>query len=225
MARNTLSNMFGKSPITPIQKHMETAHSASILLKKFFKAVLKEDWTEAKEQQKQISKLERDADKMKKKVRLNLPKSLFLPVPRSDLLDLVTMQDKIANSSKDIAGLMLGRKMLIPENMAELMVEYVDGAIATSAQALKALEEMDELLETGFRGREVKVVEKLIEELDRLESSNDKVQVKVRAKLFSQEKNMPPVDVMFLYKIIDRIGELADIAQKVGSRLQLLIAR
>ena len=113
MARNTLSNMFGKSPITPIQKHMETAHSASILLKKFFKAVLKEDWAEAKEQQKQISKLERDADKMKKKVRLNLPKSLFLPVPRSDLLDLVTMQDKIANSSKDIAGLMLGRKMLI----------------------------------------------------------------------------------------------------------------
>ena len=36
---------------------------------------------------------------------------------------------------------------------------------------------------------------------------------------------MPPVDVMFLYKIIDRIGELADCAQKVGSRLQLLIAR
>jgi predicted phosphate transport protein (TIGR00153 family) len=225
MARNTLSNMFGKSPITPIQEHMETAHSASILLKKFFKAVLKEDWAEAKEQQKQISKLERDADKMKKKVRINLPKSLFLPVPRSDLLDLVTMQDKIANSSKDIAGLMLGRKMLIPESMAELMVGYVDGAIATSAQALKAIGEMDELLETGFRGREVKVVEKLIEELDRLESSNDKVQVKVRAKLFTLEKNMPPVDVMFLYKIIDRIGELADIAQKVGSRLQLLIAR
>jgi predicted phosphate transport protein (TIGR00153 family) len=84
---------------------------------------------------------------------------------------------------------------------------------------------MDELLVTGFRGREVKVVEKLIEELDRLESSNDKVQIKVRTKLFSLEKNMPPVDVMFLYKIIDRIGELADIAQKVGSRLQLLIAR
>lgn len=225
MARNTLSKMFGKSPITPIQEHIETAHSAAILLKPFFEAVLKEDWAEAKAQQKQISKLERDADKMKKKVRLNLPKSLFLPVPRTDLLDLVTVQDKIANCSKDIAGLMLGRKMVIPESMAEQMIDYVDGAIATSAQALKAIQEMDELLETGFRGHEVKVVEELIEELDQLESSNDKVQVKVRAKLFSLESNLPPVDVMFLYKVIDRVGELADRAQKVGSRLQLLIAR
>lgn len=225
MAGNTLSKMFGKSPITPIQQHMETAHSAAVLLKKFFKAALKEDWSEAKEQQKAISKLEREADKMKKKVRLNLPKSLFMPVPRSDLLALITMQDTIANCSKDIAGLMVGRKMVIPESMAEQMAEYVDGAIATSAQALKAIQEMDELLEAGFRGREVKVVEQLIEELDRLESSNDKVQVKVRAKLFSLEKNLPPVDVMFLYQVIDGVGDLADRAQKVGSRLQLLIAR
>jgi hypothetical protein len=225
MAGNTLSRMFGKSPITPMQEHIETAHSAAILLNPFFQAVLKEDWTEAKAVQKQISKLERDADKMKKNVRLNLPKSLFLPVSRTDLLDLVTMQDKIANSSKDIAGLMLGRKMQIPEAMSEQMVEYVDGAIATSAQAVKAIQELEELLETGFKGREVAIVQELIEELDRLESSNDKVQVKVRAKLFTLEKNLPPVDVMFLYKVIDRIGQLADRAQRVGSRLQLLIAR
>jgi hypothetical protein len=105
------------------------------------------------------------------------------------------------------------------------MVEYVDGAIATSAQAVKAIQELEELLETGFKGREVAIVQELIEELDRLESSNDKVQVKVRAKLFTLEKNLPPVDVMFLYKVIDRIGQLADRAQRVGSRLQLLIAR
>ncbi len=225
MAGNTLSKMFGKSPITPIQQHMETSHQCATQLEPFFKAVLKDDWSEAKTIQKQISKLERDADKMKKKVRINLPKSLFLPVPRSDLLDLVTMQDKIANGAKDIAGLMLGRNMQIPENMSELMLDYVNGAIATSAQALKAIHELDELLETGFRGREVEIVEKLIEELDRLENSNDKVQVKVRTKLFALEKKMPPVDVIFLYRIIDWVGELADRAQKVGSRLQLLIAR
>jgi len=225
MAGNPLSKMFGSSPFTPIQQHMETSHAAASVLEQFFQAVLKQDWSEAAEHQKQIGKLENEADKMKKAIRLNLPKSLFLPVARTDLLDLVTRQDRIANCSKDIAGLMLGRKMLIPDKMSELMVEYVTGAIATCAQALVSIQEMDELLETGFRGREVKVVQQLIEELDRLEDSNDKVQVKVRAKLFSLEKDLPPVDVMFLYKIIERIGELADRAQKVGSRLQLLIAR
>ncbi|ARN73900.1 TIGR00153 family protein [Oceanicoccus sagamiensis] len=224
MAGNPFGNLFGQSPIRPIQEHMATAHSCATHLSGYFEAVIAGDWDKAKEIQKQISKLEGDADKLKKQVRLNMPKSLFMPVPRSDLLDLVTMQDKIANCTKDIAGIMLGRKMAIPEKMAPIMAEYVQEAVATSAQALKAIQEMDELLETGFRGREVKVVEDLIKELDRLENKNDKLQVKVRAMLFKLEKDLPPVDVMFLYKIIDWVGELADRAQKVGSRLERLLA-
>jgi hypothetical protein len=224
MAGNPFGNLFGQSPIRPIQEHMATSHDCAEKLIPYFKAVIASDWDKAKELQKQISKLESDADKLKKHVRLNMPKSLFMPVPRSDLLDLVTMQDKIANCAKDIAGIMLGRKMVIPEKMAPIMIDYVGEAVATSKQALKAINEMDELLETGFRGREVIVVEELIKELDRLEHKNDKLQVKVRAILFKLEKDLPPVDVMFIYKIIDWVGELADRAQKVGSRLQRLIA-
>ncbi|MGK0499631.1 MAG: putative phosphate transport protein (TIGR00153 family) [Oceanicoccus sp.] len=224
MAGNPFGNLFGQSPIRPIQEHMATAHECALKLPSYFEAVIAGDWDAAKACQKEIAKLEGDADKLKRKVRLNMPKSLFMPVPRSDLLDLVTMQDKIANCAKDIAGIMLGRKMAIPEKMAPMMVDYVAEAVATSAQALKAIQEMDELLETGFRGKELKVVDDLIKELDRLEGKNDKLQVKVRAILFKLEKDLPPVDVMFLYTIIDWIGELADRAQKVGSRLQRLIA-
>ena len=114
--------------------------------------------------------------------------------------------------------------MAIPESMAEIVLEYAETAVATSAQALKAINEMDELLSTGFRGRELILVEGLIEELDDLENKNDKLQIAVRAKLFKLESKLSPIDVMFLYRIIDGIGELADRAQKVGSRMQLLIA-
>ena len=90
---------------------------------------------------------------------------------------------------------------------------------------MKAIEELDELLETGFRGREVNLVETLIEELDRLEHSADKLQIDIRAALYLIEKELPPVDVMFLYQTINLIGELSDKSQKVGSRLQIVIAR
>lgn len=224
MAGNPFSNLFGQSPIKPIQEHMATANGCAEQLLPYFEAVLASDWDTAKQLQKLISKQEGEADKLKRQVRLNLPKSLFLPVPRTDLLDLIAMQDNVANCCKDIAGIMLGRKMVIPEPIAPLMMEYLAVAVATSAQALKAIQEMDELLETGFRGREVTVVEELIKELDTLEHNNDKLQVKVRAKLFKLEQELPPIDVMFLYKIIDWIGELADRSQKVGTRLQRLIA-
>jgi len=36
---------------------------------------------------------------------------------------------------------------------------------------------------------------------------------------------MDPVEVMFLYKVIDWVGALADLAQRVGSRFELMLAR
>ncbi|MEE8057904.1 MAG: TIGR00153 family protein [Pseudomonadales bacterium] len=222
---NPFGKMFGKSPFKPIQDHMAKAHSCAEALIPFFEATLAKNWKLATEKRKVIAKLEGDADKLKRSVRLHLPKNLFLPVPRTDLLDMLTMQDKIANVAKDISGLILGRKMEIPEFMAESLLAFVKEALTTSAQALKAIDELDELVETGFGGREVQLVENLIKELDRLEHVNDKTEVKIRAALFKLEKDLPPVDVMFLYKVIDGIGDLADRAQKVGNRLQLLIAR
>ena len=76
----------------------------------FFKAVLKEDWTEAKSQQKKIAKLENEADKLKKKLRLHLPKSLFMPISRRDLLEVLTMQVKSPISLKTSRALSLAAK-------------------------------------------------------------------------------------------------------------------
>lgn len=222
---NPFGNMFGKSPFKPIQDHMAKSHSCAQALIPFFEAATSKDWKLATEKRKELAKLENEADKLKRNVRIHMPKNLFLPVPRTDLLDMLTMQDQIANAAKDISGIMLGRKMEIPESMAESLLGFVKESIATSEQALKAINELDELVETGFGGREVQLVEKLIRELDRLENISDKTEIKIRAALFKLEKDMPPIDAMFLYKVIDGIGELADRAQRVGSRLQLLIAR
>ena len=98
-------------------------------------------------------------------------------------------------------------------------------SIDASEQACVAINEFDELVETGFSGREVKLVESMIEKLDEIESDNDRIQVQVRAEMFKLEKELPPIDVIFMYKIIDWIGELADRAQRVGSRMELMLAR
>lgn len=222
---SSIAGLFGRSPIKPLQQHYDTVHECALGLGDFFAAISAGDWEQAKAARQRVADLENQADEMKKQFRLNLPKSLFLPVPRSDLLELVSVQDKVANKAKDIAGLMLGRQMTIPASLTVSMNGYLQGAIDTSAQARKAINELDELVETGFSGREIRLVEELIEELDRLERANDEQQITIRSQLFELEDKLPPVDVIFLYKIIDWIGDLADRAQKVGGRLQLLLAR
>ena len=222
---NPFSNLFGRSPIKPMQEHMAVAVKAAAELIHFFEAVIANDWAKAEEVQKRITEFEHQADDIKQQLRLHLPKSLFLPVPRTDLLELLTMQDRIANRAKDIAGIMLGRKMAIPANMHTQTLEFVQSGVRTAEQALTAINELDELLETGFSGRELTVVERMIQELDKLEEKADELEISMRSSLFRLEAELPPIDVMFLYSVIDWIGDLSNRAHDVGGRLQLLLAR
>lgn len=222
---NPLSTLFGRSPIRPIQEHMQVANDAAQLLPEFIEAAQKGDWDSANDLFKRIGKAEQEADKLKRSVRRHLPNSLFLPVPRTDLLELVTIQDHVANTSKDVAGLMLGRQMQFPGKLEKALLEFVRACTATCAQALVAIRELDELLEVGFTGREVVHVEGLIKELDKLEGRTDKQSQALRAQLFKLERDLYPVDVMFYYKIIELLASLADSAERVGHRLQIVIAK
>ncbi len=194
-------------------------------LRELFEAVLVEDRDTVKACYKAIAKLEREADKLKKELRMQLPKGLFIPVARRDLLELLAVQDSLANTSKDIAGLIVGRKLKLPEALHENYMKYVLRCIDTANQAKKVIDELDELVETGFKGREVQFVKSIITELDKLEKETDKLEVRIRGQLFKLENDLPPVEVMFLYKIIDKTGEIGDLSQKVGSRVELLLAK
>tara|TARA_Y100000815_G_scaffold251192_1_gene254488 strand:+ start:387 stop:1064 length:678 start_codon:yes stop_codon:yes gene_type:complete len=225
MPTNAFLGVFAKSPIKPMEDHIKKAHQASKALIPFFNHVFKEEWQEAEEIRLNIRNLEREADEMKRNIRLQLPRGLFMPVERTDLLELVTQQDKIANKAKDIACRVVGREMTIPAEIQEDFLAYVTRCVDATKQASKAINELDELLETGFKGREVTLVEKMLVELDAIEQDTDDMQIKIRRQLRAIENELNPIDVMFLYKIIEWVGELADIAERVGSRLELMLAR
>jgi len=220
-----MGGIFGSSPVSPLQKHMSKVYACATELVPLFNAVINEDWDEVKKIQQKISELEQEADILKKELRLNLPKGLFMPVSRQDLLEVLLMQDKIANKAKDIAGTLVGRHMVLPEVIHENYIRFVARCVASCKQARKAINEFDELVETGFSGREIEVVTEMITKLDSIESDTDTLQREIRTQLFAIENDLPPVEVMFLYKVIEKTGDVADRAQNVGSRLQLMLAR
>ncbi|MCA1798381.1 MAG: TIGR00153 family protein [Xanthomonadaceae bacterium] len=220
-----LSKIFGASPVRPMQEHMERAVESVAQLVLFIEAAASGDWEAAEKLQQGIGRIENDADDRKRNLRLNLPSTLLLPVDRHDLLELLTTQDKIANRAKDIAGLMTGRRMQIPDRLAIGMLAFVNRCHDATLQAQRVVMELDELFETGFRGAEARLVRSMIEELDRIEGDTDDLQRQLRAVLFELENELPPVEVIFLYKIIEWVGDLADQAQRVGSRLHLILAR
>ena len=220
-----LSSIFGQSPIDPLLNHMATVTSCAAKLIPFVEEALQENWSAAKNLQLEINQVEHDADVIKKDLKIHLPKSLFLPMARGDILRIVDAQDRIANKAEDIAGMMIGRKIILPDQIKEDFVELIKASVAASLQANVAIQELGDLLATGFSGKEIKIVSDMIEKLDELETATDKLQVTICDKLFEIENNIAPIECMFIYKIIDWAGDLADCAQTVGGQLQLLLAK
>jgi predicted phosphate transport protein (TIGR00153 family) len=221
---NAIANVFGRSPVQPVEKHMDLAYKCSKCLHDFFVAAINGDWASAGKTWTKIESLEREADDLKKEIRLHLPKSLFMPVPREDILQLLLVQDKIANRSRDVAGIVLGRRLQIPSAIADHFLDFVDRNVDAAKQARKSVRELDELFTTGFRGAEVELVISLIEELDRIETETDTRQAELRAAVFDIEPTLNAVDVVFLYQVIEKTGEIADMAERVGRRLELLLS-
>jgi predicted phosphate transport protein (TIGR00153 family) len=217
--------LFGKSPFKPLYDHMASAYDCTKELPEFLEAALAQDWEKANKIQQVISQKENIADDLKRQVRLSLPKNMFLPVDRSDLLSLVSQQDHLANATKDIAGLILGRKMEIPAAISDDFSRLVQRCLDAVKQAHKAIRELNDLYEAGFSGKEAGIIEEMVEKLHTIEHETDEMQIGLRRTLFSIEQELPPINVMFLYEVISTVGRLADYAQTVGDRLQTCIAR
>ena len=225
MSGSYFSGIFGKSPVKPLQQHMEKVVSCVSELTPFTRAVLANDMEACALHHKNIIEMENEADILKKELRLRLPSSLFMPIDRRDVLEVLTMQDMVAGSARDVAGLIIGRQMSIPKCMKKGYRKLVKQSVNACKQAYVAICELDELIETGFGKIERKRVGRLLIKLDVIEQQTDEQQVALRYELFKLENELHPVNIMFLYKVIDTTGNIADRAQRVGSRLQLMLAR
>jgi len=220
---NPLSRLFGPNPFSLLKSHMRVVISCVEKLPALFEAVMAENQAEVERLQGEIFAIESEADTIKKEVRQHLPRTILLPVNRADLIDLLILQDKIANTAQDVAGLVVERRMTVPEGIRDHLMPFVETCLAVCHHAATIIEELDELLETGFSGPEAHSVSDMIDQLNKLEDRSDDQGMAISRALFKHEDELSPVSVIFWYRLIEWIGDTADHAEAVGERLQLMI--
>ena len=225
MRSSGITGIIKKSPFGPIQAHMKVSKESVDELINFLQFAIDLNWDEVVQSRKLISDLENQADTLKAETRGLLSKSIFLAVPREDILDLIKLADDIPNTVKDISGLMIGRQMEIPSQIAPSFLLFAKEAAAITDAAAEAVDYIDELFQFSFGGIAAIKMQQLIEKLDSLENKNDNSEITLRAELYAIEKDFPPINIVFLYDIINKIGELSDRAEQVGHRISLIASR
>ena len=221
----TIGMLFGKSPFGPLQEHMVVVKECVDLIIPFFESVIKKDKSSVQAIAENIFSLEDKADDIKNDLRDHLPRTLFMPVDRSNLLEILDVQDSIADTAQDISTLFTLRPIAIPDAVINDLREFVDSSVKVCHMAAEISVRFDKLLDSSFLGTEAESVLGMIKELNILERENDKAGLKLAKQIFSIEKDLQPVDVFLWFKLNGLIGDLADYAQKMANRMRLVIAK
>jgi hypothetical protein len=222
---STLAGLLHKSPFKPIQAHMRTVFSCVSLLGPLFAALYAKDYEKISTIAEQIAELETAADKQKSTFRLNMPTTLLLPVDRRDLLKLLHDQDSLADKTEEISQILISRDMEVPAAIKELLNILLTSTLEICTEAKSIVEELDELVEVGFGGRQHDKVIQMIDELRKTEHDIDQTLHQLRRTLFSVEESLSPVSAMFWYKIIDLLGGMSDLAENMADRLLLFLSK
>jgi len=218
-----ISKLFAKSPFEPLYQHMLKVKACVDLVRPLMDAFLKGEQEKVKDVARKIFKAEHDADMVKKEIRSRLPKSIFLPVARGDILRFLKEQDNIADSAEDLAALLILRKTTVPEELKEKLKDLVEKVLETYEMAMTVSSEIKLLAETSFGGVEAHKVMELIEQVKLKEWEADKAQMNVARKMFSIEKKLDPVSVMMWMHIFRELGTLANHAENAGDQMRLML--
>lgn len=219
----TILNLFGRSPFAPLQKHMEKVSLCVHLLKDLFETIEKKDYAAAETLAEKIADIEHQADLMKDDIRNHLPKSLYLPIDRSQLLEILSTQDKIADMAEDVAVLTTLKPLELLPAFAVEYKEFLRKNISTFDSALLIINDMHELLESSFGGNEAEKVKALVDEVSFKEHDVDVVQVILLKKLFSTENEMTYTTFHLWQKIFEATAAISNLSEKLADRVRMTL--
>ena len=219
----TIAKLFGKSPFAPLQTHMNKVASCIEQLPKLFKAVEKKDGKAIIRINKLISKLEHEADLTKNDIRNHLPKSIFLPINRWDLLEILSLQDSFADKAEDI-GILLSLKDLENfEDFKDDFTTFYEKNIEAFSVARGITREMTALLETSFGGMEAEKVKGMIEQVAYLEYEVDRMGYNLLKKLYDTSEEMQYSSFHLWLTVLKEIGAISDLSENLGNRIRMML--
>lgn len=219
----TILKMFARSPFSPLQSHMNNVYQCVHLLPELFDALEKQDHPQLETMSEKISYLEHDADLIKNDIRNNLPKSLFLPVDRGNLLEILSIQDRIADNVQDVAVLVtLTPLELLPIFSQEFKL-FLQKNIETFDKAYLIVKELHELVESSFGGMEATKVRSIVNEVAYQEHEVDLIQRQLLKKLFKAEEQLTFLSFNQWQRLFEAIGSISNLSENLAYRIRMTL--
>ncbi len=219
----TLSKLFGKSPFAPLLGHMELVAACVHKTNDLFDALENEQYDKVDEIAKEISKLEHKADLAKNDIRNHLPKTLFLPIDRSHLLEILSIQDGIADTAEDVAKLLTLKKLKMLDSFKEHFEPFLKKNIEAFEGCRAIIQELHDLLESSFGGTEAEKVRGMIHDIATKEHEADILQHELLKSLINSESELTSGTFFIWQSTFVSIATISNLSEKLANRLRMTL--
>ena len=219
----TLAKLFAKSPFAPLQKHMQDVNECVKKVKEIFEALEENDSKSVSRISGEISKLEAIADTTKNELRNHLPGGLFMPVSKAALLEILSLQDDIADDCEDIGILLTLKNLTLKDIFKDDFKSFLNKNFETYELVKEIIDEFDNLLETSFTGREAEKVRSMVSNVALKEHETDLTQRKLLKNLFSNEDQFTHAEFQLWLLILREIRTLSNTSEKLAHRIRNLL--
>jgi uncharacterized protein len=220
---HTLLNLFGRSPFAPLETHMDEVSICVYLLKDLFEALENKDYEQLETIAKKISKQEHQADLTKNDIRNHLPKRIFLPIDRENLLHILQIQDSIADRAEDVAVMTTLKHVELIDSFRTEFKDFLNKNIETFNGAKRIVKELHELLETTFGGMEAEKVRQMVHEVAYKEHETDLVQRRMLKALLNSEDQMSYTTFYVWQKILEKLGAISDLSENLAYQVRMTL--
>ncbi len=125
----------------------------------------------------------------------------------------------------DFAVILTLRKTKLHPFIMDKFFDFVEQIFQVTGTLLTAAVELKNLAEASFSGAEAKVVLNLLQGLNEEEWKADRMARSLSKDVYSLEKELDPITIIFYEKMILSLGAIANEAENAGDKLRTMILK
>lgn len=219
----TLARLFGQSPFAPLQSHMEVVAECVHALQEAFFYLQEGNYDKIEAVAKNVSQKEYQADCIKNDMRNHMPSGLFMPVSRGALLEIISIQDSIADAAEDVAILLSVRPLQLYDEIREVFLYFLKKNLETFDLTMTMIREFNKLLEGSFGGRKADKVRFLVGRIAKSEHECDVLQRKLMRIFFSDQFDIGYKECLLWIQVTKRTAGISDSSEKLAHRIHMTL--
>lgn len=216
-------SVFMTSPFKGIQEHAEIVKECAWAFQQAMECYVSNTCQTFEELRKEVTKLESDADAIKRRIRGHLPIGTLMPVSKFQLFRYLREQDGVLDAVEDTLDWVSYRtRPGIPAELEKDFFLLIDAAVEPIEELSKMVKEARAYFQT-YNETQRKRVKNIIRNLRRFEHHADKCEDEFKRKVFNVEPDA--TSVFHLIRLAEFVGSITDHAENAGDMMRAMLAK